>query len=233
MYNRDEISNDKAGGNKYPPRDEMGGGNVPYTPPPTTTPTPSSGGNSLYLTDEQIEMYFSSDMTSREISDKANELGVILRESDVIKIEALASTSDMIDNQVEALLGVKPPTAGVTVVGNASSWDYDVAWSDNVAENVDEIGGNNEKPTTGVFDDESDIDDGFTNKVPTKETGLVVVPQGGEASDLLEDLNIYTTQTETQTETGKEEEKPKSFSSRTIATIAIVGIIIALVVKRK
>ena len=148
MYNRDEISSDKAGGNKYPPR-PTGSSNTPTptptptpkpTPKPTPTPNPPSGGNSLYLTDEQIEMYFSSDMTSQQIVDKANDLGVILRESDVIKIEALPSTSDMIDNQVEALLGAKPLPTGVTVVGNASSWDYDVAWSDNVAENVDEIG---------------------------------------------------------------------------------------------
>ena len=43
--------------------------------------------NSQYLTDEQIATHFSKDMTLQEMVDKANELGVILRDSDIEKID--------------------------------------------------------------------------------------------------------------------------------------------------
>ncbi len=43
--------------------------------------------DSQYLTDEQIATHFSKDMTLQEMVDKANELGVILRDSDIEKID--------------------------------------------------------------------------------------------------------------------------------------------------
>ena len=68
------------------------------------------------------------------------------------------------------------------------------------------------------FEEELVTGEGLTDKEESKDTGIVVVPQAGEASDLLEDLNIYTS----ETETGEGEKKKKDNNTLKMAVVGLV-----------
>ena len=85
--------------------------NRPMIPPtPPSQPKPQGGGAVLEtttpsLTDEQIDLHFYANMTPQQIVDKANELGVVLSESDINKIEALTKNKYGLTQEQMLLIG--------------------------------------------------------------------------------------------------------------------------------